>query len=304
MPISWFPVLQAAGWITRDAAVRPLDEIPGNLFLLTLAREDQHGNLVFLPPSEGLPAHEAAAFQNLERRGLRWREVEMGDAFGVDPMPMLACDGDNFAAEAVLLPAMRSAAASLLGTDRLAVGLPRRGVVLVARADLPPEQLLGFAKLVAHEHVFGVGRELSHRTLFWNESEGRWTGLYAESDVALADVHEVGPLPEDETEGRARFERRPGANGQDYVVSLECEDEEELGQLLESVLLAVCDRSAVDGDWSSQLHLSFDPGSVGRAEVERIVSALLAEREVYETMALVSRPIEVHISAPPAAPPS
>jgi hypothetical protein len=294
-----YPVLQPTSMPARpDCATRPFAGADG-LFVLAFARENED-ELELVGDDAEFPSAEQIE-QLLCERNLIWEQVAVtGPHF--EPFTMLACEGDTFASEVILAPALLKQAAERLRAHRIAVGVPRRGVAMVARADLPDEQLLAFAKQVAREYTFGEGRELSHRMLFWNARRRVWDGSYPRSDEVLARVRDESTAPSPELSARARYGRRraAGTGGFEYVVEVKNTHAGELRELFKTVLMNVCDSAAKHGAWNAQLFVRFDPQTVPctaelAAEIERVIAELLNQRATFEAMAGTTTPIQIRV---------
>jgi hypothetical protein len=290
-----YPVLQATP-ARSDSARRPFTAGVG--LFLAFARENED-ELELVAANDEVP--DANRIDELLRaRNLGWEQVVVAPPDGSQAFTILVCEGDMFAAEAVLSSSLLKQAAERLRAHRIAVGVPRRGVAMVARADLPDDQMFAFAMQVAREYTFGEGRELSHRTVFWKTARRAWDGIYPRSDEALACAREDGPEPSSELSARARYARKPEGSGFEYVVEVKDTHAGELRELFKTLLMNICDAAAQHGRWNAKLHVRFDPHTVPcspevAAEAERVVADLLKMSAMFEAMAGTTAPIEIRV---------
>ena len=85
---------------------------------------------------------EETARRHLSERDATWQRVKSQS--GSSRSSMLACLDDPLAAERVMLPEFVVQAQEKLGTEVLAIGIPRRGLMVAMDGRQPEESLMGF----------------------------------------------------------------------------------------------------------------------------------------------------------------
>jgi hypothetical protein len=134
---------------------------------------------------------EREALLNLGQRSASWESVDVKLGF-LKKLRMLACTDDFFAAERILDVGFMQQGQSRLKTKALAVGVPRRGVLMVTDAQQPVERLSLFVGAVSAQY---------HRA----ESAPITPGVFA-----LVDGRIVGMLQGGEDIGKEMVERAGG----------------------------------------------------------------------------------------------
>jgi hypothetical protein len=122
--------------------------------------------LMTSPDSDGrLDEVRSAALTNIRAQEVEVEVQETGDG-----EPVAVVTGSFFATEKLLDPVFMRAQARRLGADVLAVGVPRRGLMLVAPVT-SPGMLSGMMTLVAHEYEQGGSRAISPLLLVVQDGE-------------------------------------------------------------------------------------------------------------------------------------
>lgn len=153
------PCLKAPDWEGSDASVchrLPLEVESPYLPWIAFGYDEPHtfaflsrAQLADLQRSE--PEVEREALRNLGLRPASWDSVDV--KLGLfKKLKMLACTDDFFAAERILDAGFMRQAHSRLKAGALAVGVPRRGVLMATDAQQPVERLTLFVGAVSAQY--------------------------------------------------------------------------------------------------------------------------------------------------------
>ena len=175
LPDPLYPILMPSEW-----------EAPANTptFRLQVPSEDPRipwvtfGNM----GSDGLEPFEAdveeafkreqieeAALQHLVERMASWQRVKSQGGGGRSSM--LACLDDPLAAERILDPDFIRQAGKKLGTELLAIGIPRRGLMVAMDGRQPEESLMGFGAFNLAEFHSGDSDPITSLTFLMDDGE-------------------------------------------------------------------------------------------------------------------------------------
>jgi hypothetical protein len=177
-----YPILMSPQWEPKHDAFSKRLQVPSDdpsIPWITLGRvnsQDVHllnGDLTIETESSG-EALLQTAVDNLISRDASWHRVDSpsGDARRSD---MLACVEDLLAAEHILDPDFVAAACDKLNTEILAVGIPRRGLIVAMDGRQPESSLMGFGALNLAEYHSGDSRPITPLTFLM--AEGECSGL-------------------------------------------------------------------------------------------------------------------------------
>jgi hypothetical protein len=119
-----------------------------------------------------LPEIEAVAVNNLLQRGAEWQHYG-----SKDDIEMLLWDGDYFAAEQILNADFMRDAQLILEAYILAVGIPRRGLLLVTDGVQTPEKLGAFGAVVSAQFYRAESAPIS--PLVFGVKDGQIVGMLA-----------------------------------------------------------------------------------------------------------------------------
>jgi uncharacterized protein YtpQ (UPF0354 family) len=113
-------------------------------------------------------------FQNLQAFQRSWEQVEV-EVNEFRKLRMLAVTDQKFAPEQILAPNFMQEAQRLLRAELLAVGIPRRELILATDADQPMDSLRRFATRVSLEYSSGKSEAIT--SLVFAVSNGNIVGL-------------------------------------------------------------------------------------------------------------------------------
>lgn len=97
---------------------------------------------------------EREALRNLRLRNASWETVAARMGF-FKKLTILSCTNDYFASERILDVGFMREVQNRIKAGGLAVGIPRRGVLMVTNADQPPKHLWAFAAGVSAQYHRG-----------------------------------------------------------------------------------------------------------------------------------------------------
>lgn len=115
-----------------------------------------------------------SAIENLSKRDANWHRVDPASNHS-KRSEMLACTDDLLAPEHILDPGFVAAAHDTLNTEILAIGLPRRGLVVAMDGRQPETSLMGFGALNLAEYHSGDSEPITPLTFLI--AEGEFAGL-------------------------------------------------------------------------------------------------------------------------------
>jgi uncharacterized protein YtpQ (UPF0354 family) len=110
-----------------------------------------------------------AALNHLRERGASWQRVKSQGAGRRSSM--LACLDDQLAAERILDVRFVRQAHDKLGTAVLAVGIPRRGLMVAMDGRQPEESLMGFGAFNLAEYHSGESAPITSLTFLMDDGE-------------------------------------------------------------------------------------------------------------------------------------
>jgi hypothetical protein len=202
------PSLRSRGDAVHQSLLwTPLLEVESDLVPVIAYGNDSETafGLLTSPNSDGrLDELRSAALANI-----RAQEVEVEVQSSGDGDHVAVVSGSFFATEKLLDPAFMRAQAARLGTDLLAVGVPRRGLMLLAPAT-SPALVSSLMTVVAREYEQGASRGISPLLLV--VQDGNVVGLARPGDET--EGGEAAPAGRKRPGFLARlFRRRPSAGG-------------------------------------------------------------------------------------------
>lgn len=144
---------------------------------------------------------EREALRNLRLRKASWETVEAKMGF-FRKLTILACTNDYFSSERILDVGFMRDVQNRIKAGGLAVGIPRRGVLMVTKTDQPPKHLWAFAAGVSAQYHRGE------------------TAPITPSVFAMVDGKVVGILEGGSEAGRQAVERERAAGGSVFLTKL------------------------------------------------------------------------------------
>lgn len=199
------PVLLAfkpADWADQVVCTRLLDkEVPGIPAppIIAYGRDYPNTFAYYHRDNEGgedVEALRAEALENLSGIEVEVDVIEVGD-----DLELVSVHGSFFAAEKVLDQAFMLEMHERVGSDLLAVGIPKKGLMLVTGAIQDPETIGGFVRICEHEFDSDPGGALYPLPL-----------LVQDGEVVGVAVPKIEGEDEDEDEaGAAAAGAAPGA---------------------------------------------------------------------------------------------
>jgi hypothetical protein len=103
---------------------------------------------------------EREAMRNLRLRRASWERVEAKIGF-LKKLTIHSCTNDYFASERILDVGFMREIQSRIKAGGLAVGVPRRGVLMVTRSEQPPKHLWAFAAGVSAQYYRGESASIT-----------------------------------------------------------------------------------------------------------------------------------------------
>ena len=212
---SILPALKPADWVGRETSVcRPLIEGQTSPFVPLVAfGYDQPSTFRFLStaqiPGAASPQDrkliEQAALRNLRARKASWKaeQISLGRTHSLH---LAVCGDDFLAAERILDPDFMRLAHSLLRAEKLAVAVPRRGVLLATNARQPEEFLSRFAAAVSAEFYSAHSAPISPVTFI--VADGQIVGMITGLEESARDATRA-QAPDAEVYCSALVVRRP-----------------------------------------------------------------------------------------------
>jgi hypothetical protein len=156
------PCLKDPNWNgSQDSVCRrlDLDVVSSNLPWIAFGYDGAHA-FEFLSKSDleslnKTPEQiEREALRNLRLRKASWETVEARMGF-FKKLTIQSCTNDYFASERILDVGFMREVQNRIKAGGLAVGVPRRGVLMVTKADQPPKHLWAFAAGVSAQYHRG-----------------------------------------------------------------------------------------------------------------------------------------------------
>jgi hypothetical protein len=148
---------EACAVLWRPLLEGDLDDVP----VIAYGHDGTHafGLLLRTEHEPRAEAVHAEAMANVRAQDVQVEELDD------DELVVLAVSGSFFATEKLLDRGFMRDLHDRLGAPLLAVGVPRRGLMLVASAMHDPKHLVGFRAMVEDEHEEGGGRAISEVVL-------------------------------------------------------------------------------------------------------------------------------------------
>ncbi len=113
---------------------------------------------------------EEAGLRHLKERDASWQRVQ-SQGGGGGRSSMLACLDDPLAAERILDAEFVRRAQKKLGTEVLAIGIPRRGLMVAMDGRQPEESLMGFGAFNLAEYHSGESNRITTLTFLMDDGE-------------------------------------------------------------------------------------------------------------------------------------
>lgn len=112
---------------------------------------------------------EQTALRHLQDRAASWQRVEAQG--GGSRSSMLACLDDPLAAERILDTEFIRQGQQKLGTEVLAIGIPRRGLMVAMDGRQPEESLMGFGAFNLAEYHSGESNRITTLTFLMDDGQ-------------------------------------------------------------------------------------------------------------------------------------
>jgi hypothetical protein len=150
------PLLKPADWnLASDMVCRPLAEFPSPGMPYVAYGYDRPNTFEILGRANADAATtaslEAPALKHLRARNASWEKVEIKTGW-FKKVRILICGDDFLAAERILDVEFLRAAQKQLGAKMLAVGIPRRGLLMVSDGAQSKDNLQRFCAAVAGQY--------------------------------------------------------------------------------------------------------------------------------------------------------
>ncbi|MGA9533198.1 MAG: hypothetical protein WBR18_10825 [Anaerolineales bacterium] len=177
-----YPILMSPQWEPRPDSFSKRLEVPSDdpsVPWITLGRvqsQDVHllnGDLAGNAEASGDDLL-VAAIGNLSDRDASWHRVDSANGSS-SQSEMLACVDDLLAPEHILDSNFVAKAQHKLNTEILAVGIPRRGLIVAMDGRQPETSLMGFGALNLAEYHSGDSEPITPLTFLM--ADGKFSGL-------------------------------------------------------------------------------------------------------------------------------
>ncbi len=220
------------------------------------------------PSSENLARIEVEALDNLRKRPGAWsaEDIDLGE----NSFSLAICGDDFLAAERILDDQFMSEAHRLLEAEMLAVGIPRRGMLLAINFKQGHESIVRLAAAVSAQHYRADTAPISPLIFMVHEGKvvGYGKGLEdvgkevseADSDVFISEQVLVVKEPDSD---RTFIELIAG--GQDLV---------RVARMVQNAIIQIAQQYRQDEQFGGQIHVRFVPEITPEAQAREAIPSL------------------------------
>lgn len=266
--LSVFPFLKPYGWsASTDVACRSLiEDLRSDAIPLVAFGYDKPTTIEYIRtsalPGLGLTLGqlEARAIENLRGRSPGWQTLDVKIGFFKKQRMLMA--GGYLAPGMILIPEFMKSAHSQLKAELLAVGVPKKDMLIVTNGIQPPELIARFVAAVQSEYQ-GAGKDAISQGVF-TMSAGEFVGMI---QAPGSPEHAPPATPanaEDQAEVHVRGMVVTSKDTQlKYVVlTITGKDLNKAVNAMAQALVGTLQQGATQSDFSGRVHFILDPDLV------------------------------------------
>ncbi|MGD8622478.1 MAG: hypothetical protein PVI81_04160 [Anaerolineales bacterium] len=276
------PALKPHDWKGRDSVLcRPLlaGEDQDRMPLVAFGYDRPH-TFEFLSVNqvpggnspEKLALLESAAIRNLQARTAQWN-LETFNLEGVS-LSIAICGDDFLAAERILDDKFVREAHRLLSAEMLAVGIPRRGMILATDIKQTQESVARFAAAISAQYHRADSAPIS--PLVFAVKDGRVVGYGKGQEDAGADAAQ--PAPKQDADifigEQVLVVKEPDSERTLLELIAGGEDLERLARSLQDALIQIVQHYREDESFSGRIHVRFVPDITPEAQLREALPSL------------------------------